>query len=84
MQINIRFFLIVLFSILMIACGAKDAADKSDADKKSAKPTLVTVTQVKNQAVETSEEAIGTLEGAKMGFLGGNAYPAYLACLAGR
>ncbi len=64
MQKNLRLFLIVLFSSLMMACGAKDATpDKSQADKKSAKPTLVTVTQVKSQAVETSEEAIGTLEG---------------------
>ena len=63
MQKNLRLLLIVLISSLMMACGAKDAADKSQADKKTAKPTLVTVTQVKNQAVETSEEAIGTLEG---------------------
>jgi len=64
MQKNIRFFIIVLFSTLIIACGAKNgASDKSEGDKKNAKPTLVTVTQVKNQAVETSEEAIGTLEG---------------------
>ena len=64
MQKNIRFFIIVIFSTLIIACGTKDgASDKSEADKKSAKPTLVTVTQVKNQAVETNEEAIGTLEG---------------------
>lgn len=64
MQKNIRFLFIVVFSTLVIACGAKDAAsDKSEAEKKGAKPTLVTVTQVKNQAVETSEEAIGTLEG---------------------
>ncbi|MES1988571.1 MAG: efflux RND transporter periplasmic adaptor subunit, partial [Pseudomonadota bacterium] len=64
MQKNIRFFIIVLFSTLITACGAKNgASDKSEGDKKNAKPTLVTVTQVKNQAVETSEEAIGTLEG---------------------
>ncbi len=59
MQKNIQLFFIVLLSTMMIACGAKDAT----ADKKEVKPTLVTVTQVKNQAVETSEEAIGTLEG---------------------
>ncbi len=64
MQKNIRLLFIVVFSSLVIACGAKDAASgKSEADKKGAKPTLVTVTKVKNQAVETSEEAIGTLEG---------------------
>lgn len=64
MQKNILFFLIVLFSTLMIACSGKDAAtDKLESGKKNAKPTLVTVTQVKNQAVETIEETVGTLEG---------------------
>ncbi|MDI1309195.1 MAG: efflux RND transporter periplasmic adaptor subunit [Methylotenera sp.] len=64
MQKNIKLFFIVIISTLMVACGAKDAAsEKSQLDKKVAKPTLVTVTQVKNQAVETSEEAIGMLEG---------------------
>ena len=61
---NTRFFFIVLFSTLLIACGTKEAAsNKSESDKKGTKPTLVTVTQVKNQAVETTEEAVGTLEG---------------------
>jgi len=64
MQKNFRLFSIVLISSLMIACNGKDAAtDKSLADKKNAKPTLVTITQVKNQAIVTSEETIGTLEG---------------------
>jgi membrane fusion protein, multidrug efflux system len=64
MQKNIRFLFILLFSTLVIACGSKDNdSAKSETDKKSAKTTLVTVTQVKNQAVETSEEAIGTIEG---------------------
>jgi len=64
MQNNIRFFFIILLSSLVIACGTKDAAsEKSDSDKKRAKPTLVTVTQVKNQAIETTEEAVGSLEG---------------------
>jgi RND family efflux transporter MFP subunit len=64
MQKNILFFLIVLISTLMIACSEKNAAtDKSEVGKKNARPTLVTVTQVNNQAIETTEESIGTLEG---------------------
>ena len=52
-----------LLSLLLVACGAKDdrAAEKSE--KKGQKPTLVTVTEVKNQAIETTEVAIGSLEG---------------------
>ena len=64
MQKNIQFFFITVLSITMIACGAKDvSSDKKQSDKKEAKPTLVSVTQVKNQTVETTEEAVGTLEG---------------------
>jgi RND family efflux transporter MFP subunit len=64
MQKNILFFLIVLISTLMIACSEKNAAtDKSEVGKKNARPTLVTVTQVNNQAIETTEESVGTLEG---------------------
>lgn len=61
---NSPFVLIALLALSLIACGAKDpAADKKDGDKKAEKPTLVSVTQVKNQAVETTEEAVGSLEG---------------------
>ncbi|MEQ1486909.1 MAG: efflux RND transporter periplasmic adaptor subunit [Methylotenera sp.] len=61
---NKYFVFMALFSIFLSACGAKDAAkDKAEADKKGPKPTLVTVTQIKNQAVENTEEAVGTLEG---------------------
>jgi RND family efflux transporter MFP subunit len=64
MQKNIQFLFIILLSTTMVACGAKNAtSDKIDSDKKDSKPTLVTITQVKNQAVETTEEAIGSLEG---------------------
>ncbi len=54
-----------LFSLLLLACSSKDnkAAENKDGNKKGAKPTLVTVTQVKNQAIETTEVAIGSLEG---------------------
>ncbi len=51
----------LLLTILLTACGAK--SDGKDADKKGPKPTLVTVTQVKNQGLEVTEDAIGTLEG---------------------
>jgi membrane fusion protein, multidrug efflux system len=64
MQKIISFFLIAFLSFQLIACGAKDAtSDNKVADKKGQKPTLVTVTKVKSQAVETTEEAVGTLEG---------------------
>jgi len=64
MQKIISYLFTALFALLLAACGAAD--DKStgkDSERKSAKPTLVTVTQVKNQAIETTEEAIGSLEG---------------------
>jgi len=65
MQKTIQIIIIGLCSILLVACGEKgvSTADKSDGAKKGPKPTLVTVTQVKNQAVEVTEEAIGSLEG---------------------
>jgi len=64
MQKIISHFFISLLVLLLAACGAAD--DKStgkNGEKKGQKPTLVTVTKVKNQAIETSEEAIGSLEG---------------------
>ncbi len=59
MHKNIQLILISLFSILLIGCSNKE--DKS-AEQKTPKPTLVTVTQVKQQPLEITEEAIGTLE----------------------
>jgi membrane fusion protein (multidrug efflux system) len=54
--------IITLLLISMLAgCGEKPA--EKDASKSEVKPTLVTVTQLKNQAVETTEEAVGSLEG---------------------
>ncbi|HSI43214.1 MAG TPA: efflux RND transporter periplasmic adaptor subunit [Methylotenera sp.] len=61
MHNKLSLFLIFLLSILLAACGNK--SDGKDTDKKGPKPTLVTVTQVKNQGLEVTEEAIGTLEG---------------------
>jgi membrane fusion protein (multidrug efflux system) len=59
MQNIMQFFVIGLLSTLLLACGAKSDEPKDN----SPKPTLVTVTQVKNQALEITQEAIGSLEG---------------------
>ncbi len=56
------YLLIGLLAALLLACGKTDKSAEN-AEKKGAKATLVTVTQVKNQALETTEVAIGTLEG---------------------
>jgi membrane fusion protein, multidrug efflux system len=64
MQKTYTYLFIGLLSALLLACGGND--DKNAAkggDKKDIKATLVTVTKVKNQAVETTEVAIGSLEG---------------------
>lgn len=63
MQIIFKFLCIALLSVALIACAKKDESDAKEAGKKSPKATLVTVTQVKNQGLEVTEEAIGTLEG---------------------
>ena len=56
--------LIGLLTFLLAACGASsDKFAEKDGEKKGQKPTLVTVTQIKNQAIETTEETIGSLEG---------------------
>ncbi len=51
---------VVLLMVTLSACG-KDT--KADAEKKGPKPTLVTVTQIKNQLLEVTEQTIGSLEG---------------------
>ena len=61
MQKIISLTLLAMFGLLLSACG--DSASDKDSKKEGVKPTLVTVTQIKNQAVETSEESVGTLEG---------------------
>ncbi len=65
MQNIISTLVISLLTLLIVACGANTdkSSDNKDAEKKGAKPTLITVTQVKNQAVETTQVAIGSLEG---------------------
>lgn len=52
----------LLISLFLCACGAKEES-KLETDKKGPKPTLVTVTQVKTQALEITEQTVGYLEG---------------------
>ena len=61
MHKTLPFILPALLSILLMACGSKN--NDASAEKKSPKPTLVTVTRVKSQGLEMTEVAIGTLEG---------------------
>jgi membrane fusion protein (multidrug efflux system) len=64
MQKTTSYLFISLLTLLMAACGASnDKSAEKDIEKKGQKPTLVTVTQVKKQAIETTEEAMGSLEG---------------------
>ena len=68
MHKTITYFFIGLFGLLLglslTACGTKDdKTTNKDSDKKGAKATLVTVTKISKQAVETTQVAIGTLEG---------------------
>ncbi len=64
MQKITAYFFICLLALLLAACGASnDKSAEKDGEKKGQKPTLVTVTQVKNQAIETTEVTIGSLEG---------------------
>ena len=70
-KISAYFFIGVLSLFLglsLAACSAKDnkTEDKTASqagDKKGAKATLVTVTKVSHQAVETTQVAVGSLEG---------------------
>lgn len=56
--------LISLLSIMLVACGAENADKaKKEGEKNAQKPTLVTVTTVKNQTIEITEESVGSLEG---------------------
>jgi membrane fusion protein, multidrug efflux system len=62
MQKNSTILLISLCSILLFSCGKSDKTHEKS-DKKEAKATFVTVTKVNNQTVETTQVAIGSLEG---------------------
>ena len=61
----ISYFITSLVVIHLAACGASTdkSSENKDSDKNGQKPTLITVTQVKNQAVENTQVSIGTLEG---------------------
>ena len=55
---------ITLLSIMLLACGSESADKaKKESDKNSQKPTLVTITTVKKQPIEITEESVGSLEG---------------------
>ncbi len=56
--------LISLLATLLLGCGAKKSEQEQDqANKNGPKPTLVSVTQVKRQTLDITEQAVGTLEG---------------------
>jgi RND family efflux transporter MFP subunit len=64
MQKNYVCFLLAISVTLFTACSNNndDSKDK-EANKNGTKPTLVTVTTIKKQSVEITEDAVGTLEG---------------------
>ncbi|MGV3582744.1 MAG: efflux RND transporter periplasmic adaptor subunit [Methylophilus sp.] len=56
--------LITLLTISLTACsGNNDATNDKETSAKSGKTTLVTVTQIKSQSIESTEETVGSLEG---------------------
>ncbi len=56
--------LIALLSTTLIGCGAKKSEqEQAEAKKNGPKPTLVTITHVKKQAVDITEQSVGSLEG---------------------
>lgn len=56
--------LIAMLSMTLLACsGKKNEQDQDAANKNGPKPTLVTVTQLKKQAIDITEQSVGTLEG---------------------
>jgi RND family efflux transporter MFP subunit len=54
---------ILVLSVLLIACGAKEPASNKQDENKQVKAMRVTVTKVLNESVEITEQATGTLEG---------------------
>jgi len=64
MQTKTPLILLALIMALIAGCGSKDKAGDANAGaKKGPKPTLVTVTQVKDTAIEITESAVGSIEG---------------------
>lgn len=59
-----KLFLLILLAALTAGCGSKDkSAENQNGGAKGPKPTLVTVTQVKNTPIEITESAVGSIEG---------------------
>ena len=56
--------LIALLSTALLGCGAKKSdPDQAEGKKNGPKPTLVSITHVKKQAVDITEQSVGSLEG---------------------
>jgi membrane fusion protein, multidrug efflux system len=57
-----NWYLMMLLALMLSACG-KSQTTADEEKNKGAKDTLVTVTQVKQQPLEVTESAVGSLEG---------------------
>lgn len=56
--------LIALLSTALLGCGAKKSdQDQAEGKKNGPKPTLVSVTHVKKQTIDITEQSVGSLEG---------------------
>jgi RND family efflux transporter MFP subunit len=56
--------LIAFLSTALLGCGAKKSEqDQADDKKNGPKPTLISVTHVKKQAIDITEQSVGSLEG---------------------
>ena len=62
MQRKTQLILLALMIALATGCGSKDKAADANG-KKGPRPTLVTVAQVKDTAIEITESAVGSIEG---------------------
>lgn len=60
---NFKTFTLASLATLFIILSACAKSDGKTDDSKGPKPTLVTVTQIKNQPLEITEQTVGTLEG---------------------
>lgn len=64
MRKNNLIILGLLLISLLPGCGGKDKnTDAAKSADKSPKPTLVTVTQIRNTSIEITESAVGSIEG---------------------
>ena len=56
--------LIAFLSTALLGCGAKKSEQgQADEKKNGPKPTLISVTHVKKQAIDITEQSVGSLEG---------------------